>query len=108
MKHPDDLVYKFLTTLTNAGALYDDIINLRPKNLQEAVGYVESHSKGGAGATTDRSQIRCSFCRGIGHTAKTCRKKNNNRSSVTNNRTKKVNELDAGADDESAGADMHV
>ncbi len=32
-KHPEDLVYKFLTSLSASAAIMDDIVNLRPQNL---------------------------------------------------------------------------
>lgn len=74
-RHPQDIVYKYLTTLTNSSSIYDFVINHKPSNLQEAVEYVEAHSKSHPGASTDRSQLRCSICKKVGHTAKTCRSK---------------------------------
>lgn len=95
-------MYKFLTSITAAAAIHDDVINLRPRNLQEAVGYVESHSKGGSSLSIDRSQLRCSNCRGIGHTAKTCRRK----SAKTNSqRPKKVDEVEVDAQVEACDED---
>ncbi len=63
---------------------------------------MEAHSKGGASVSIDRSQLRCSNCRGIGHTAKTCRRKG-----VKSNtqRTKNVDMVDADVDTDVDGCD---
>ena len=92
-------MYKYITTITAAAAIHDDIINLRPKNLQEAVAYVEAHSKGGANSagTSDRSSLKCSYCKATGHTVKTCRKKN---AKGNQQRAKKVDEIALGDIDE--------
>ena len=94
-RHPEDLVFKFLTTITASSAVHDDIINLRPKNLQEAVAYVESHSKGGSSQSnsSEKSPLKCSICKRVGHTAKTCR-----RGKAAPQRAKKVDEVEAAAD----------
>ena len=72
--------------------MFDDVINLPCKNLQQAVEYVQQHSKGGDSGTTDKATLRCSFCKAAGHTAKTCRKKNKPQ------RSKKVDEIQVESD----------
>lgn len=90
-RHPEDIVYKYLTTLTNSSSIYDFVINHKPANLQEAVEYVEAHSKSHPSASSDRSQLRCSLCKRLGHTAKTCRSKGGNKN---NQRAKKVDVIE--------------
>ena len=92
-KTTEELTYKFFTTISNSSAVYDDVINLPCDSLQKAVEYVEQHSKSKTATThagsTDRSQLRCSFCKASGHTVKTCRKKNK-----PAQRTKKVDNVE--------------
>ncbi len=86
-RHPQDIVYKYLTTLSNSATIYDFVINHKPANPQEVVEYVEAHSKSHPVASFDRSQLCCSLCKRLGHTAKTCRSKGAN---ISNQRSKKV------------------
>ena len=75
-KSNQELIYKFYKTINASSAVFDDVINLPCKSLLQAVEYVQQHSKGGDSGTTDKPTLRCSFCKAVGHTVKTCRKKN--------------------------------
>ncbi len=106
-----DIVYKYLTTLTNSATIYDFVINYKPTNLQEAVEFVVAHSKSHPKASSNCSQLCCSLCKRLGHTAKTCRSKGANKG---NQRSKKVDVIeeedtivanaDVGSDGEDSGS----
>lgn len=74
-KDNEEIIHKFYKSILVSNHVYDDVINLPCKNLQQAVEYVEQHSKSGSNSTYDKSSLRCSNCKRLGHTAKTCRQK---------------------------------
>lgn len=76
-KSEQELIEKYLSTIPQSAAVYDHVISQRPLDLQEAVAAVEIHSKTSPSskASGDRPAIRCSICKRVGHTAKTCRSK---------------------------------
>ena len=67
-KNPGEIIYKFYRSINNSSTVYDFVINLPCDSLQQAVEYVERHSK--SSSSQDKSQIKCSFCKKLGHTSK--------------------------------------
>lgn len=72
-KDPEEIIHKFYKSILVSSHVYDDVINLPCDTLQKAVEYVEQHSKGGAASSGDKATMRCSICKKLGHTSKTCR-----------------------------------
>lgn len=89
-KDPEEIIYKFYGSISVSSQVIDDVVNLPCTTLQQAVEYVEKHSKGGSSGGYDKSQMRCSICKRTGHTSKTCRSK----ARTSNQRTKKMDVLE--------------
>ncbi len=69
------MILKFYSIISCSSAVYDFVINLPCKSLQQAVEYVEQHSKGGSSTAAPKPAVVCSYCKRKGHLSSNCRKK---------------------------------